>query len=335
MSLVLGVDGGNSKVIALVARADGTIVGAGRQLASADIYARGPDAAIKTVATAVAEALATAGARHADVGTATFSMAGADWPEDFDLLRTALAHRGVAERPMVVNDAIGALYGAVPDGSAVVVSLGTGAATGARGADGRTWHSSFWQSPHAAVELAQLAVTAVARAALGIGPPTRLSVEITAATADTDAEALLHRFTRREGVATGDIGAVVAAVFRTAKAGDAVAGHLVQRHGAGLGAVAAAAARRVGIDATSYQLAFCGGLVRAGATMLVEAAVGDIHEAGQAPRVVAPRWEPAIGAVVIGLVAGAGQLSEGVAARLDASAPGPDLYEVVGQPMSQ
>ena len=38
-----------------------------------------------------------------------------------------------AEADSVVNDAIGALHGAVPDGPAVVVSIGTGAATGARG----------------------------------------------------------------------------------------------------------------------------------------------------------------------------------------------------------
>ena len=30
MSYVLGVDGGNSKTVALIARCDGTIVGAGR-----------------------------------------------------------------------------------------------------------------------------------------------------------------------------------------------------------------------------------------------------------------------------------------------------------------
>lgn len=329
MALVLGVDGGNSKAIALVAQADGTIVGAARRLGSADIYARGPDAAIDTVAAAVAEALAAAGARHSDVGAATFSMAGADWPEDMDLLRTTLARRGVATRPEVVNDAIGALFGAVPAGPAVVVSVGTGAATGARGPDGRTWHSSFWQAPQAAAELAQRAVRAVADADLGIAPQTKLSTTLTAATGDAaGAEALLHRFTRRDGVPTGTVGAVVRALLETANAGDAVAVEIVRRHGAGLGVMAAAAARRVGVQADGYALSFCGGMARHGAPMLLDAAVAAIRQAGQAPRIVAPRWEPAIGAVVIGLMAGSERIADDVAGQLDATAPGPELYDV-------
>ncbi len=328
MSLVLGVDGGNSKAIALVARADGTIIGAARRLGSADIYARGPEAAIETVAAAVAEALGTAGARHTDVGAATFSMAGADWPEDMSLLRTAIVRRGIANRPEVLNDAIGALFGAVPSGPAVVVSLGTGAATGARGPDDRTWHSSFWQTPQGAAELAQRAVRAVADADLGKAPATELSASLTTATGDAGAEALLHRFTRRDGVETGTVGAVVRALLQTAEGGDAVAVDLVERHGAGLGAMAAAAARRVGAQDSDYALAFCGGMARAGTQMLLDAAVAAIVQAGQAPRLVAPRWEPAIGALVIGLRAGSDRIADDVSLRLDATAPGPELYDV-------
>lgn len=332
MPLVLGVDGGNSKAIALVAQADGTIVGAARCLGSADIYARGPEPAVETVATAVADALASAGSRPPDLGASIFSMAGADWPEDFDLLRAALANRAVADRPVVVNDAIGALFGAVPHGTAVVVSLGTGAATGARGSDGRTWHSSFWQSPQGAADLAQRAVAAIVQADLGNVRATQLTRELQAATGDATTEEVLHRFTRRGGVATAEVAAVVAAVLRAAAAEDAIASELVRSHGTGIGQLAAGAARRVAIDDEPYRLSFCGGLVRAGAGILVEAAIGAVREAGQRPTVVGPRWEPAIGALVIGLVTGSEGLRPEVAANLDATAPGADLFDVLGGP---
>ena len=141
----MGVDGGNSKAIALVARRDGSIIGAARRPGSADIYA-GESGALELLHGVVADALADAGAASADVEAAAFSLAGADWPEDLAFLRSALGRPlELGVEPIVVNDAIGALIGAVPDGPAVVVSLGTGAATGARAADGGTWHSSFWQ----------------------------------------------------------------------------------------------------------------------------------------------------------------------------------------------
>ena len=65
MSLVLGVDGGNTKTVALVAQADGTVVGAGRA-GCADIYgAVSPEAAIDAVAGAAQSALEAAAARPA------------------------------------------------------------------------------------------------------------------------------------------------------------------------------------------------------------------------------------------------------------------------------
>lgn len=327
MTLVLGVDGGNSKAIALVARADGTIVGTGRQLGSADIYA-GLEAALTVTRGAVEAALAGAGVTGAAIDRAVFSMAGADWPEDIATLRRAFEREGFGKAVAVVNDGIGALTGAVPHGPAVVVSLGTGAATGARGPDGATWHSSFWQAPHGADELARTAVAAVARSELGIGPATPFRAELLRAAGADDVESLLHRITARaQPPATAVTAAIVRTLFAAAAAGDATAAEIVDRHGAGIGEVAAAAAGRVGADRKPYRLSFCGGLVRAGADRLVAAAVSAIERTGQRPVRVAPRWEPAVGALVIGLSTDAPGW-EAVADRLDATLPAAELFDV-------
>ena len=328
MKLILGVDGGNSKAIAVVARPDGSVLGAARRLGAADIYAEGPEAALAVTRAAVAEALGRAGAEPADIGQAVFSMAGADWPEDFALLADALAGDGFGGPITVVNDAIGALAGAVPEGPAVVVSIGTGAATGARGRDGSVWHSSFWQSPQGSHELAHAALSAVVRSELGILPPTRLREALLAATGDADVEAALHRFTARARLSAGVVGPVVRGLLTAAEAGDPVALAVVERHGTGLGEVVAAAARRVGIGDEPYALAFCGGLVRSGAEVLVGAAVVAAEAAGQSPRRVAPRWEPAVGAVVIGLQTANVVLDDRVALRLDETAPDGLIYDV-------
>jgi N-acetylglucosamine kinase-like BadF-type ATPase len=328
VSLVLGVDGGNSKAIALVARTDGSVLAAARRLGAADIYAEGPDAALAVTRTAVRDALERSNAAAADIGQAVFSMAGADWPEDFALLTDALSGDGFGGPVSVVNDAIGALAGAVPEGPAVVVSIGTGAATGARGVDGTVWHSSFWQAPQGAGELARGALAAVVRSELGILPATPLREGLLAATGDADVEAALHRFTARERLDAAVIGPVARALLTAAESGDPVALAVVERHGNGLGEIAAAAARRVGIGERPYALAFCGGLARAGAEVLVSAAVAAVEAAGQNPQRVAPRWEPAVGAVVIGLHAAGVAVQDAVAQRLDETAPDSLIYDV-------
>src|SRR5947209_14725347 len=113
--MVLGVDGGNTKTVALVAALDGTVVGSGRA-GCADIYSwPTPEAGIAEIVAAAEGALAAAGARRPDIRAAVFSLAGADWPEDFVLLRRELG-AWLGREPPVLNDAIGAIRCGVRNG---------------------------------------------------------------------------------------------------------------------------------------------------------------------------------------------------------------------------
>lgn len=141
--LVLGIDGGNTKTVALAARQSGAVVGYGRGGCS-DIYnAPSFDAAVTEIEAAVRAAL-PAGATLEEVGTAVFSLAGADWDEDKAALHEAVSLLVPRAEVAVVNDAIGALRAGAPDGVGVAVVCGTGGCVGSRGRDGREWHSSWW-----------------------------------------------------------------------------------------------------------------------------------------------------------------------------------------------
>src|SRR6266481_7603701 len=152
MQCVLAVDGGNTKTIALVAALDGTILGAGRG-GCGDIYnsranldwVEAAAEALANIEYAVMQALQAAHVKTADLTAAVFNMAGADWPEDFAFLQAAMEARGFGRTILVQNDALGVLHAGSSDATGVSVVLGTGAGTGARGHDGRTWHSSTWQ----------------------------------------------------------------------------------------------------------------------------------------------------------------------------------------------
>ena len=100
-SLLLGVDGGNTKTVASWSRSDGTVVGSGSG-GCGDIHnAGGPEPALAEIVRATTAALDGAGAAAADLAAAAFSLAGADWPEDFVFLRSELqrAPRAPATSP--------------------------------------------------------------------------------------------------------------------------------------------------------------------------------------------------------------------------------------------
>ncbi|MGA7733546.1 MAG: BadF/BadG/BcrA/BcrD ATPase family protein, partial [Chloroflexia bacterium] len=121
---VLGVDGGNTKTIALVGRSDGSVVGMGRGGCS-DIYTS-PDVEVPLgeADRAVSSALAMSEIEAGDLAAGAFSMAGADWPEDFALLQSAMRARAYGRRIVVVNVAVGALRAGSSGGPAVVAVCG-------------------------------------------------------------------------------------------------------------------------------------------------------------------------------------------------------------------
>lgn len=341
MTVILGVDAGNTKTVALVANERGTILGAGRS-GCGDIYAAGgcelgdaygrgsPAAALAAVDEAIAGALAAAGCTIADVAGAGFSMAGADWPEDYALLEAAMWERGY-RRFTVVNDAIGALLAGSPDGTGVVVACGTGVATGARRADGRTWHGSFWQEANGASELGRRALRAVYRAELGLDPPTTLTGRILTHFGRATVEEVLHSLTARpvagQAIPTGRIGGLSRLLLDEAAAGDAVAVRIVREQGMLLGDYALVSARRVGIDRTPFWLVLTGGVFRHPGPQLAAVVVERVQREQPAARPLRGRLEPAIGAVVLGFETAKRAIDDDVRQRLATTAPASSFFE--------
>jgi hypothetical protein len=142
----------------------GTLLGAGRSGCS-DIYNSSAasgygmpavDVAIVNIEDAVTQALQVVYIRRpAMLAIGVFNLAGADWPEDYQLLQSAMQTRCFGRLIQVQNETLGVLHAVSANNVGVTVVCGIGAATGARGYDGRTWCSSFWQKPQGSVHLSQ------------------------------------------------------------------------------------------------------------------------------------------------------------------------------------
>jgi N-acetylglucosamine kinase-like BadF-type ATPase len=326
MRYILGVDGGNTKTVALLARPDGRIAGAGRG-GCGDIYGGGlAEVALSSIEEAVAGALREAGARAETVETGVFSLAGADWPEDFDFIGTELRQRPFGASVIVVNDAVGALRAGSPDGTGVVVVCGTGAAIGARSASGAMWHTSFWQEPQGSRHLGNKTLRAVYRAELGIDPPTALTARVLQFFGQPGVEDDLHLFTARLGRRPSNVGGLARVVMDEAERGDATAHRIVEEHGSALGDYALAAARRVGIERRPFTLVLAGGVLRHPAPLLGAALVARVRTASPEVRVVNSRFEPAVGALLLALEAAGVAVDDQLIARMLPTLPPASLF---------
>lgn len=335
MPYVLGVDGGNTKTIALVAALDGTIPGAGRS-GCADIYnaliegTPWPDsasAAIANIETAVEIALQSAQIRASELETAFFSIAGADWPEDFAVLQAAMTQRGYGRRLIVQNDALGVLHAGVADNVGVSVICGTGGATGARGRDGRVWHSSMWQGQVGGSSmLSRKAIDAVVRSELGIDPPTSLKQPFLDYFGLETVEEMLHLYTGRGTSLPRRIDGLARYLLDEAEAGDEVARGIVLEHGRAFGNYAVVGARFVGLEGTPFTLVLAGGVLRHPSTLLVNTIIERVRVTSPDVCPVRCRYEPVVGVLFSALEAAGVTIDDALLQRLNPTLPGPALF---------
>jgi N-acetylglucosamine kinase-like BadF-type ATPase len=293
--LLLGVDGGATKTIALVADGSGTVLGTGRA-GSSDIHSEVPPSrAVDNVLASVREALAAADVGAADLGACVFGLCGADWPEDFAYFRASLAQQlGLPGEPVIMNDAFNSLRAGTADGIGVALVLGTGGAIAARGPAGAEWFSGERLERAGAMELGRVAYDALVRAEYADGP--RPAYEASAlAVFDVDSiEGLVYAITRSGGAGWRSVARLAPALMQAAHDGDRGSQQVVREHGQRLADYVRAAGSRVGLDSAARRLVLAGGVLRGLSPELRDA----LAQALPDYTVTNARLEPAHGALL-------------------------------------
>ena len=292
--LLLGVDGGATKTVALIAEPDGTIVGFARN-GSSDVHADpDPEQAIGRVAAAVRDAARLAGVDTGDLGTCVFSLCGADWPEDIDLYTSRLTVLlRLPSSPTVLNDAMGTLRAGSRDGVGVALTLGTGGAIGARGPDGHAWFSGMRLERTGALEFGQHALTMLIRGEYGPGPMPAFGESALSAFGVGSVDELLHAVTARGGMGDKGLGRLAVVLLEAGHMEDPDATAYIRGHGRTLAGYVRAAAERVGLPEDGNTLVVSGGLLRHHCTNLLDSVMEQLPGFS----LVRPPVEPAFGAL--------------------------------------
>lgn len=321
---VVGVDGGTTKTIALVADDRGHILGAGR---GGNSNWTGPDVEIPmaVVVAAVQQALAQAGLSGEQIAQGAFALAGADWPEDHVRRGAFLSRAGIARRVLVVNDTFGGLRAGLSQPWGAVVIAGTGANAAVITPAGERWAYGYYADEGGGGTIGRWAMEAVLREEDGRGDKTALTPTVLQTLGYASADDLLRAIIAHQ-LPPRAAHRLCPLVFRVAHGGDAVACDILARDGCLLAEYATGMLRRFQMTALSFELVLSGSVFKGECPVLIDALTAEVHRVAPRARIVRLTLEPAAGAVLLAYDALGIAVTPEVAANMQATFPDASLF---------
>ncbi|HVU10036.1 MAG TPA: BadF/BadG/BcrA/BcrD ATPase family protein [Phototrophicaceae bacterium] len=316
---VLAVDGGQSSTLALLAQRDGTIIAAGRGGPSNHYNEPGgPQRLESALRDSTADALKSAGQLSESVSHICLGMSGIH-------IQAKIITEGLFPNTSVelLHDAVTALAGASIAQPGVIVIAGTGAVAYGRLASGEDARSGGWGyligDEGSGYWIGIEAIRMACQASDGRGEATMLVQTIPEALQLDDLRAL-HRKLYAHELERGTIASLSTITAEAARAGDAVAAHLLERAGQELGQAALAVIARLGQLEPGQPIYHTGGVFRAGDLILkrFEATI-----AAKSPNssVHAAAFSPSVGALLLALRAAGVELTPAVIERVRRTLP--------------
>jgi N-acetylglucosamine kinase-like BadF-type ATPase len=301
MSLVIGIDGGGTHTVALVAdAAAGTLLGRGTSGPS-NIQAVGVDSALIELDRAVEAAFVAAKLPRTRAAAACLGLAGIDLNEGLDIIRGWADSVSLAEKLRVANDATLLFAAGTPEGWGLAIICGTGSIAFTLDRAGKEGRAGGWGyllgDEGSAWQVGLCGLRAACRAADRAGPPTKLLDALLDKLATRDPRDFIPAVYR--GVwDRAAIAGLAPLVVATAQAGDDVAHKLMVHQVTELARTAVAAADANGLPRLGLPIAVAGGLIVGSEfyrDLFVEALRGFGLHAGSVQSVE----DPAIGAIIM------------------------------------
>jgi len=244
-SYFIGLDGGGSKTLAVLADERGQELGRGLT-GGCNYQAIGITCAQDAIREAIRQAFDQAGLPVLPATGMCLGLAGVGRPEDRQWVEDFIRAERLAERWKIANDGQLLLWAGTPEGWGIGVISGTGSIAYGRTPDGREGRAGGWgyllgdEGSGYAIGLAGL--QAVAQAADGRGPDTLLTGKLLARWNLRKPWDLVGQV-YRTGLGRIEIAALAELVLATAAAGDEVARAIEERAANDLAAQAAAVVR--------------------------------------------------------------------------------------------
>jgi N-acetylmuramic acid 6-phosphate etherase len=306
--IVLGIDGGGTRTVALLARVEAgkgtkkTFLGRG-VAGPSNMQAVGAEKALEALELATVKAFGNASLTPGRVASACLGLAGAGRPKDQAFIHAWAERVGLAAKVEVTSDARLLLATGTPQGWGVAVIAGTGSMVLAEDREGHTARAGGWGyllgDEGSSYALALAGVRAVTRAADGCGGPTLLSKSILQALKLKEPQGLIPAVYHSDldRVALANLAPLVLAA---ADQGDAVAASIIKIQAAQLATGVIAVVKKLGLNQVGLPLALAGGVFE-GSANYRQRFLEEVAASGIEASPVAVVYEPAEGAVRLAL----------------------------------
>jgi N-acetylglucosamine kinase-like BadF-type ATPase len=294
MDLVVGVDGGSTKTIAVVSDLSGELRGVGRG-GSSNWEGTGWERAASVITGAAREALDMAGARLRDVVQAHMGLAGMDWADDEPQMASWLAAAGWQCPIGIENDAFLALRACSPGGYGLGATAGSGVCAGIIQPDGSKFFYGAFTDMGGGIDIGAQVVHAVLRAEDGRDQPTALTEGLLRATGHPSVVELaraMHRGGQHVSKRTTD-----PILFPCAAEGDAVAVEIVSRFGRELALCVTNLIRRYKLENEDRAVVAAGSLFQKTGPLLFGVFREEVLKVAPRARLILADQPPVMGAV--------------------------------------
>jgi len=314
--LVVGVDVGNTKTVAVACDLEGRVRGLGRG-GCGNWETIGVEGCARVVTEAVEEAVGMAGAGREAVACLHLGAAGVDWPDDEPRIREALVEAGWSCGLGVENDSFLTVRAGAPEGHGVGVTAGTGICAAIVLPDGDKWFYGAFTDLGGGYDTSGYALQAVVRAEDGRGPATALSEALLAETGHASVRDLVYDV-HRGGLSVPAV-TLNRVLFSVAGRGDPVAVEIVRRFGREMALCATNLIGRWGLSESEVAVVAAGSRFTKTGPLLFEVFREAVLQAAPRARLIRSEQPPVMGAVR-GALEGAGRRAPGVWAEANRSA---------------
>lgn len=301
MKCVLGVDQGHSQTRAAVCATEGKVLSVGTAFGACHSV-HGMTKAMQAIREASEAALSQAGIRAEEIAILYCGLTGADWPDEYKLLTANVLSLGMCENVRIQNDSIIALRGGTWADYGAVVIAGSGGNCAIRSPRGEEFIYHFYHDHdlQGGTALGRRALNAIYRAETGRGLPTLLTARVLDLVGLTTVDELLRADVERR-LGSDDIKHIAPLIFQAACEGDRSSCEIIKAFGEGLAELVTAGLTRFNMTELDLDVVLSGSIFKGPGRLLEEVMTASIHMVAPKARLVNARYEPVVGAVLLGL----------------------------------
>jgi len=301
MNVILGIDQGGTGTRAAVCDLEGRLLGFGTSYGGQHTF-QGMDFAMGAVKEASQSALTQARVTPDEIVCIYGGLTGVDFPEEYPLVADGIRSLGLCSNVYTTNDSIIALRGGTEKPYGAVIIAGTGGNCAIRTPEGiefvyHYYHDMDLQGGGA---IGERAVKAILRAQTFREQSTSLTRRVLEKFQVDSVDDYLRRIAHQE-IPWDAFKDLCPIVFEEAYAGDEVAANILRSFGEGCAEMVTAGLKHFGMTDLDVEVVLSGSVFKGVGPILTDTLTACIHSVVPKARLVNARYEPVVGAVLLGL----------------------------------